>query len=593
MDEHRPFADVRRAIHGVLSVLSLHRWAFFVPGCLVTSVAFVLSLYYPRMYSATTTFERRHDPIFFDLPLSAGAAASFNYFRTTMHSDLTSPATMTEVVDNLGLTKNYARNPDESFTEDSLRSRNALARSVGSRLTIGRTSPNEQLDIIGITYTGPDPTIGKRLVEEVRRVYTRRVALWMREFLERQRDYFAQQAQEAMEELKQAQREETKLRMDNPYVNPSDPGAISTRLSQLEIERREMHRRRREREAELFALQQMAAMLEPHADSGSAAPLPAPGELESPEIRRMRDQQHELNKEAQRLRSTRGMTDEHPEMKELQAKNRQLESAVEQLRERLRQHGTDEEGARASGPLPIPMAIPSPLQGERARLAAQIDAENEKIADLDAGLQSNELAAAELQRAKDQLYENQDAFHDVLAKVNQAKQRSAQLDSTVMSIEPAINALSQERLMQFSEGQSARGSSIPVSPKAQTIVLLALLAGLAAGALCVILAEVLDHVYRSSSQVARSLGLPILEAIDEIITVQDRRRLLIRRAVVAPLVIVSLLATTGLSGSMAYVSLQRPWRYQQLQRIPQAAARLFGLTEHAPADARTREPSEP
>jgi len=579
MDEFRPFADIRRSVHNVLCIVSLHRWAFFVPACLVASAAFVLSLYYPRLYSATTTFERRHDPIFFDLPLSAGAAASFNYFRSTMHTDMTSLPTMVEVADNLGLTKTMSRNPDATFTEESVRQRNALARSLGGRLTIGRNSPNEQLDIIGITYTGPDPSIGKRLVEEVKRVYIRRATAWMREFLEKQRDYFGQQSEEALEELKQAQREETKLRLEHPHVNPGDPGAISTRLSQLEIEKRELLRRRREHEAELFAQQQMLAVLEPFAEPGPSAGNghhESDENLRSPEILRLRDQQQEVQKEIQRLRATRGMTDEHPEIKDLLQKSRQCQSAVDLERQRLQQALAERGHEQPAEATRIPL-VTSPWHGERARLLVQIDAEKDKLADLDGSLQSNELATADLQKAKDNLYENQEEFNEVLAKVSQARQRAAQIQNTVMTIEPAIHALSQERLMQFSEGQSARSSSIPVSPKAQTVVLLAALAGLAAGVICVILGEILDHVYRTSTQVARSLGVPILEAIDEIITAPDRRSLLIRRAVVTPLIIISLTAATGLSGSMAYVSLQRPWRYQQLQRIPQAAARFFGF----------------
>ena len=67
----------------------------------------------------------------------------------------------------------------------------------------------------------------------------------------------------------------------------------------------------------------------------------------------------------------------------------------------------------------------------------------------------------------------------------------------------------------------------------------------------------------------------MLEAIDEIVTGNDRRRLLIHQAVVTPLLVFVFVGLTGLSGSMAYLSLTRPWTYQRIRNIPQAALDLF------------------
>src|SRR3546814_872879 len=59
-EEERPFSEIRRALHDAVRLLALHRWAFFVPFCLVCCGAFVASLYYPRTYTAMTGFEVRN-----------------------------------------------------------------------------------------------------------------------------------------------------------------------------------------------------------------------------------------------------------------------------------------------------------------------------------------------------------------------------------------------------------------------------------------------------------------------------------------------------------------------------------------------------
>jgi capsular polysaccharide biosynthesis protein len=147
-----------------------------------------------------------------------------------------------------------------------------------------------------------------------------------------------------------------------------------------------------------------------------------------------------------------------------------------------------------------------------------VAAQKAKLKDINISLETNELSTAQLQKAKQGIYQKQEEFAEILGTVAKAKQKHSQLEKTVATIEPAIKAVAQNRLMQFSQGQPARGGSTAISPKATTIVLLALLAGIASGIAFVVLAEVFDHVYRSSGQVARSLGLPMLETIDEIVT---------------------------------------------------------------------------
>lgn len=532
----------------------------------------MLSLYYPRTYSASTTFERRNDPVMIDLPLSAGAA-SFNFFRSTMQSDLTSVDTMGKVVENLGLLKDLERTPEGELTPTSRRQRDSLARALGSRLSITRVSPSEHIDIITVQYTGPDPTIGTRLVDEVKRTYIRRTEEWIHQFLVRQRDYFLAQAEEALEELKLAQRDETRMRLEKPYFNYGDPSALNAKLSQLELERRELLLRKREYETELAAQRQMLAT---HEARGLAPDGNGPSIAEAPltaDSLRIQTKVRELTEEIDRLRATRGMTDEHPEMKERLSTRRQLEAAFET------QRLLDVEQASAGARSGLPMIGVDPAilewQGERARWMVQIAAQEAKIAEMDISLQTNESAMSMLMQAKTEVFNNRDELEEIATNVTRARQRHSTIQSTLASIEPAIRAIEQNRLMQFSEGQPARGGSIPVSPRSRVIVLLALAAGIAAGVVCVILAEALDHVYRSSGQVSRSLGLPILEAIDEIVTLQDKRRTFVRRAVVAPVALTCLLGVVSLTGVLAYLSVEQPKTYQKIRNLPRSAIGLF------------------
>lgn len=563
-------------------MLVLHRWMFFVPFCMVSSAAFLASLRYPRLYSASTSFERRNDPVMMNLPMSAGAA-SFKFFRNTMVQDLTSVDTLSEVVEVLGLIPNAARNDDGTYAEASAKQRDALARSLSSTLTVTTTSPSELVDIIKISYTGADANIGRRLVDQVKRTYIRRTMEWIQKFLVRQRDYFLAEQQEVEKTLLEAQRNETQLKLANPFVNPSDPSALALKLAQLESEKRELLLRRRDYDTELSVLKQtLAAVGTPTATESQ--PSESQATWFDADVFRLSTEMAAIDREIQKLHETRGMTDQHPDIQEKLAQRRRIE---EQLAGRQSVVGNEDSGADAVPAMASPItprtfdvaaAFPG-AQADRARLIVQAAAQESKIKDIDISLHSNEEALVSIRKAKEELFERQGEFSGAAQAVAKAKERFAQLESTVADIEPAIKAVEQDRLLQFSEGPSARGSVIPVSPRASTVMLLATVAGLVAGVICVILGELFDNVFRSSGQVARSLGLPMLEAIDEIVTVQDRRKALLRRLVVSPILVLSCVALTGLAGSMAYLSISQPWTYQSLRKIPNAALRLFVETD--------------
>ncbi len=578
-DEQRPFAEIRKNLNDVLRILSVHRWAFFVPFCLVTSAAFMMSLYYPRSYEARTSFERRNDPIMVDLPNSPGTQ-SFRYFRNSMMGDLTSVECMAEVVENLGLTKNYARTENGELAPESIKRRNSLARSLGATVNVAIASPSPQNDIITLTYKGPDPNIGAKLLDELKKAYIRRTHKWIHSFLVSRQDYFQGEVTEARAEFKSAKRDLTVWQMQAPHVDIHNPASIPAKLEDLEMARREMLLRQREHQAQLAAYQQMAmsstiaknAQGESQANRGDSL---GPMSFVTTKALRLASQVADIGSEIRTLREVRGMRDEHPEIKRLLAKKRLVQEHLD------REEATGPESATANASMKAPQgepkqAITDPVQrtammAVQGPLAMEIQREKAGIKDIEIRLQSNKKSMEKLAQAKNDVFQRQAESVDLEAAVSKASKQRQQLTTSLARIEPAIKAIEQGRLMEFSVGEPARGSHIPVNPKATTIVLLALLAGLAAGTVFVILAEILDHVYRGATEVSRSLGLPILDVIDEIVTSGERRRRLITQTVISPLMAICFLAIAGITGTMAYLSIQRPATFERLREIPKSA----------------------
>jgi hypothetical protein len=588
--DDRPFLEFRKFLLNALRILSLHRWAFFIPFCLASSIVFVASLYSPRTYTASTSFERRTDPIAMDLEDPAGMPA-FTFFRATMVDDLKSEEYMVEVVDNLGLTEGFARDAEGNLTQDSLQRRATLARSLSNRLWIWTNTPDNYVDQVEITYTGPDPNIGRRLVDEVKKNFIRRTRGWVRDRLVARRAYFAEQLAEAEQERDHARREETRLRLETRLVDPMQPEDITKELSRLERENRALVLRKREHFADLTGQQQVLAMLDVETVGGVG-----PNELEdpskagaavSPESFRLREEIRKTDLEIERLRATRGMTLLHPEIVKLTELRREI---AEELARRRGSERPAADGAQPAKAVASMATLPQQWQINRAQTLVRITALEEKIKDIDSELISKEAARKELLEIKSSIYQKQEEYAEVFDRASKARQRCSQLAARLAMIDPVVEAAQQDRLIHFIEGPQARGSSIPISPRGRDILILSLLIALGVGIACVVLAEVLDHVYRSSSQVARSLGLPILEAIDEIVTAQDRRRRLVRTVVITPLILALGLALTGGTGSMAYLSVTRPSTYAKIREIPKTAYEFFA--GNAGADHRAPTPAD-
>ena len=117
--------------------------------------------------------------------------------------------------------------------------------------------------------------------------------------------------------------------------------------------------------------------------------------------------------------------------------------------------------------------------------------------------------------------------------------------------------------IEFITIDEAESSRRPISPKAQSILMLAFGVGLAFGACAVFLREFFDHTFHAASAVSFSLGVPVLEGIDEILLPADRRRLLARKLVMVP-VGCAFLSVLVVSGSLAYLSLEHPQRFKRI-----------------------------
>ncbi|RJP31674.1 MAG: hypothetical protein C4547_15285 [Phycisphaerales bacterium] len=560
--EERPFHELRVTLHAALGILSVRRWFFFVPFCIAASAVFVGSLRLPRTYTASTRFERRDDPVFMELPKSPGTG-DFSLFRQTLERDITSPDYMAEVVDHLGLVAELPRHEDGTLTPAGQQRATAVGQGLAGCVSVISRERMPHLDLIEVIYSGPDPTIGPRLVDEIKTTYIRRTKGRIREFLEQQQSWYTERLDEATRRVAEAQEALNAIKLEHPYADNGNAQALAQRYEELAREKRELQMRRNSLIAEIAAEEQFLAVSVAGAAVGPAATLDDVDVPYSEASRRLATRIERIETQIEDLRITRGMTDLHPMIQSLRAESAATRDLFHAQREQ------DHKAFVASAGRGVtPDGVQDAWSPQRAKSQISIDALKRQLQYVDEGLTSNADRTARLDEARTGLLNDHDTIAMAEHVLTTARAEAQHYQSVLNKIVPVLRANDLGHAVNFDEERSASGSRVAVNPRTKTIVLAAIFAGICAGVVFAILAELVDHVYRSSTQVAKSLGLSVLETIDVIVTGADRRRRLVRRLVVAPIVVTLGLGALSISGLAAYLSLQDPIRYERLRHWP-------------------------
>lgn len=147
-----------------------------------------------------------------------------------------------------------------------------------------------------------------------------------------------------------------------------------------------------------------------------------------------------------------------------------------------------------------------------------------------------------------------------------------------------LAAESGERETRFSLIEEPQDVARPTKPRVGSIFAVCSGLGLAAAALLVALAELLDRSFRSVGQVSRALGPPVLECIGVIPTPRERRRAVVSRLIWTPSLEMLLLSLAA-SAALAYASLEMPSLHKRTMHGVDRVLQAAGLASFLPSDA--------
>ena len=563
--QERTFDDLRNTVHEYARIFR-RRWRLALLGIsIVSSIAFWVSQYLPRQYCTSTLFERRDDAVLRNL-VRSNSPYSFAQLKSSIALDMTGSRALAEAASATGLLPPDAITSREALTNDELGQLDRALTKYDLHASFRMVQSSPSLDTIELRCTANNPTTASRFVVALRDGYIQRTRDRITQILSSTRDFFAQEVERFQQQVNAADRRLKEQFAEFPGVNPSDPASAGMRLEALESERLRLAQRKAELVAQITARERfltsglLTELTAPRPAAGAANTVAPPvlPETDSAIEKAIKQVEQQITDAI----VVKQMTNEHPAVRALQRKLDNLYAALEATRRPAPATGAT--GGSSASALPPPPDAAQQLRerdpvlaGQRLRIELELDALRGQLEIAAQHLEAAETRATTFASLYERLLQKSDEMKQLENRLGQDAATAAVWRQHLAQLGRILTAESEDRGTQFSLIEEPKENTYAAKPRAAAIFVVCLGCGLAAAALLIALAELLDRSFRSAGQVTRSLSLPILECIAVINTPRVRHRQLVSRLVWTPTLCV-LLCSLFFTASLAYASLERP-----------------------------------
>lgn len=534
-------SDIRHTLHEIWRVVRDRRWLFILPACIVASIAFLCSLMIPRLYDGGAIVKSEHDPVFSIVNASVWAQP-FAEIKDRMQHEIKDPVLIEAALSDCGRLQKLDHFPDGTLTPEGKQQRDHLIASIANGLSTKTISESDNERIVQITMRHPDRRLIPDVVRAIRNRYIPRATEMAVQVLEDVQAFLRSEADKSRDRIAQLNQQIIELELKYPGINPDQPDRLDAEQTKLVIEKVDSERELQDLRIYQTDLKNSLAMLSRQDDTPPAAqqvPNPRRAELLD-EIQRLREQ-------IQQGLTQKGMTNEHPT----------IVAAREQLD--LRQKEFDETPAMITDAYSAESEVSrqgalDETRRQVSKLGARIEAKETRLAAVVARL-------AEIDQVRARAMEHRQTYHKARAELLRIKEDLKQWQEQIAPVSQVLYLDNKNRSVRFSAIQDSWVSSTPVTPKTSLVMLVCLGIGAVIGVLAVLIAELLDHSYRTAKQLTTSLGLPVIESIDEILTAATLKRRMVRKVVVMPIAATLAFTAATSSGLLAYMSLTNPAKY--------------------------------
>lgn len=555
-------ADIRHTMAEVWRVIAARRWCFLFPFLAVATLAFSASLWVPRKYAATTIIKREHDPV---LASMMGRAWTEPYAEISqrMSVELTDPDLIQHVLAELDLPEGLPRFDNGELAPDGRAMRSEMAEAVTLGLTTKALEESPNRDVVSLALVLSDRKHQIEILRELRDQYISRTKKRTIEVMRSVEAFLVNQSERCRAEMTELQRKLVELEYQFPGIDPGSTDPMLTQESALLHEKVDLERQVQNLDSQI---KQWTDRLAQSCVTANGSPDGRPIRLpQSPNPRylELRQQIEKCERELTDAKSVRMMTDEHPIVMELHRSLAARRSELEKTPVTV-----DRSPDTAAG-------ISDGVIAAAQNAELQLSEFESQLLSAEGRLREVSYQIAKIQDGRILAAGRREDYLAIKQKADRAREELATWTQNLVPLRHVVTLENDNRGIHFSTVQDVLANVRPQSPEALLVIAACLAIGAAAGGLLVLVRELLDRSFRTIKHLSSSLGIPVIESIDEIMTHTAHRRRLIRTLVTVPAAAMLMMTVMSAAGFMAYLSLQDPIGYERVKASPASVVKVL------------------
>ncbi|HUN81889.1 MAG TPA: hypothetical protein VMV81_10315 [Phycisphaerae bacterium] len=538
-------SDLRHTLGEAFRVVCDRRWRFILPFLGVSTLALIASLWLPRQWSVSTIIRREHDPM---LASMVGKTWTEPYadIRTRMASELSDMETIQTILRGMKLPEHGEYYSDGQLSPASATAESAMAAEVAAGLVIKNVETSATRDVVSIRLTMGDSAHVADILRAIRDNYISRAQRRTTEILRGAETFLQGETTRCRGEAGSLQKQLFELEATYPGINPDAVDPTQAAETSLVVEGVQLARKLDEVRDDLARLdsgneQAIVASDVAAVASGAARPNPRYTSL-------MQDIE-KIQRDIIEGRTMKMMTEQHPTIQRLVASLEAKQSELDR---------TPATEAEAAG---LQLTPTERLTSRKAELLASRASLEKKIA-------ANREERGRIEQSRTGMLQARDSYLKIKAKLARANEELAGWEQNMGPLKHVLTLEDSNRGIHFATVRDVESVVRPASPDGRVVIGLCFAIGAAVGVVVVLVTELLDRSFRTAQGLSSSLGIPLIESIDEILTAAAIRKRLIRRVVILPVTAAVLTLTTFAAGAMAYLSLQQPADYETVKHSP-------------------------
>jgi len=533
----------------VLLMLFRRKTLFLLAAAFFAIIVLWGSHWMPLKYTASATFER-----------SSGAGENekdnmgFFVLKPLLYVRLAGPMVLAEALktDEVGLTKNFPRNPDGTLTAEGQAKLEQLIRDITPNLKVNMSTNSDLIDVVIIEFTHSDPNVAEQLPTTLFNMYKESTINELQERLDVAINSMRKELAVEATKLKDANTKKTRFEIENKDFMLDKPTGLQ---DQTELINRELDRIERYLKDEQDSLALYQSLQNGTDDTTASGDEVAEySMIPNPKLDQLQD---ELKRAKDGLDNAKiaGMLPNHPTYQRVERTIVELEKRIAEEPKMIR----DREVFRPRGRQVA--GTTNPLEIRLLDVRRRIESLTREQADLiERKTRINKLIDNSLKVRQDYL--------TLCGDVTKARESVEQLEKQLFAVEASFRAEVAKRRTTIRMVQPPQKQHLPSSPKLPIVILMALAGGLGFGGVLVFLANSVDRTIGTTDEAMRHFNLTLHGAVGEIDTPKDRSWRFFRRWVITPIVIGIVLIVIGVSCMDVMLRLKYPQKYARWQKAP-------------------------